>query len=233
MKKYGLILFLLLRINFAFSQCDKLPEINKLGKTWQSFIPQKWKLMDSATSDFNNDGLIDIALILENENNNEHDDDLNCHRPLLILEKTKNGFVLNTLCKQAVLCNQCGGVFGNPYNGITFKKNILTINHYGGSAWRWNINYIFRFQKTKKWELIGMYDNSYWTMGDCKENEIGGAALNSIDVNFNTSKAHIIKTKDDSCNPYEDVWKSFPKKTLEELKNFSVEKSYNPFPNED
>ena len=35
-----------------------------------------------------------------------------------------------------ILCKMCGGIFGDPYNGIELKKNILKIKGRGQSGLR-------------------------------------------------------------------------------------------------
>ena len=59
-------------------------------------------------------------------------------RHLLIIQGEKDGtFKIVANNDSIVLCFGCGGVFGDPYAGITVKDNYFSIEHYGGSAWRW------------------------------------------------------------------------------------------------
>jgi hypothetical protein len=38
-----------------------------------------------------------------------------------------------------VLCRQCGGVFGDPFESLDINRGVLVLNHYAGSNWRWGI----------------------------------------------------------------------------------------------
>lgn len=208
------------------AQCPNLKPL-KIGKTLSDFIPPNWSIRDSVSGDFNQDGRTDYAIILV------HDlelipktDTSDCNRPLLILHGTRDGFSLSDYCQEAVLCKQCGGAFGDPYASMTFEKNVLTINHYGGSAWKWTSTYRFRFQQ-QRWFLIGVTDDSFWSLGEC-ENGIGDAGRNLNDANLITGKIHIIRTKDTNCKPYKDVWVKVKPKPLIPLASFNVDHNYFP-----
>jgi hypothetical protein len=216
----------------AFSQCPQLPKLKFKAKTIQDFIPKGWYIMDSAKNDFNNDGLQDVALVIANTATETKEDfEHDCNRALAILQKTTEGYLLNSYTNSGVLCKNCGGVFGDPYNGINLKDNILSIQHFGGSAWRWSINYTFRFQKNT-WQLIGLTYNSFFNASDCNGAGVGEAGKNIQDVNFSTSKVHLVKTKETNCKPYKDITIPFKKKPLIDLKNFDVEADYFPLKND-
>ncbi|MBK6820925.1 MAG: hypothetical protein IPG85_15570 [Bacteroidetes bacterium] len=221
------VLFLMLLFpTYLFSQCE-VPAFAKTGKTIQSFVPKGWEIKDSARSDFNNDQQIDVVLILSNlieqdENNFTYE----CNRPIVILQKTNTGYILAAHTNEGVLCKSCGGIFGDPYAGISFNKNVLNIEHYAGSAWRWIKNFTFRFQQNQ-WQLIGCSDASYWSLGECEGN-IGDSGYQLQEANFSTSKAHIVKTKDTFCKPYKDVWIAFKKKPFVNIEQFDVDLDYFP-----
>ncbi|MEZ5046619.1 MAG: hypothetical protein R2831_06470 [Chitinophagaceae bacterium] len=224
-----ILMFALLVLSnlFSLAQCPN-PIIPKSGKTIQDFVPKGWFIKDSIEGDFNQDKLQDAVLLIAH--NQELDDskvDYDCNRPLIILQGTNSGYILSAYTKDGVLCKHCGGVFGDPYESITLKNNVLNINHYGGSAWRWTNNYTFRFQN-KRWELIGISQDSYYNAADCPDDGVGSAGRNLSEVNFSTSKMHIIKTKDTNCKPFKDTWLSFKRKSLINLMNFEIDKNYFP-----
>ena len=55
----------------------------------------------------------------------------------------KYGFTSRT----AIGRSEDGGMMGDPFSGVEITKNILIINHSGGSSWKWNDTNKFRFQK--------------------------------------------------------------------------------------
>lgn len=209
------------------AQCPN-PVIPKSGKTIQAFVPKGWFIKDSTKGDFNNDKLEDVVLVLANDKEEaENNYDYECARPILILQKTKTGYLLSAFSKKGVLCKNCGGVFGDPFESISLKNNVLNINHYGGSAWRWTKNLTFRFQN-KKWELIGISEDSYFNAEECGDAGVGNSGRNLSEVNFSTSKMHIIRTTDTNCKPDKDIWLKFTKKPLINLNQFDIDKNYLP-----
>ncbi len=217
---------ILLLCGIAHAQCD-IPAVVKSAQTIEAFVPANFEIHDRINGDFNADGLDDVILVLiskKEKDDAHHLDD--CNRPLLILQKTKAGYILSAKCNEAVLCKLCGGAFGDPYESISLKKNILDISHYGGSAHRWSRNFTFRFQQ-HQWVLIGASESSYWSLGEC-DGSIGEAEYNLDDVNFLTGVVHCVRTKGNACTPYKDVWLRTPKKPLITLRSFNVGNNYIP-----
>jgi hypothetical protein len=129
-----------------------------------AFIPPGYEVHDFETGDLNGDGRKDVALVLKlkNEDTLEMGE---AQRPLLLLTRGANGKLKQAVrCDSLILCRQCGGVFGDPYEGITISKNSITVNFYGGSGWRWGIEYIFKYEAaTNNWWLekeTGIYYHS-------------------------------------------------------------------------
>ena len=131
-------------------------------RTFSSFIPAGYTILDSAAGDLNKDGFKDYILILQLTDEQEHADTT---RPLLLLKGTgKDRFDLFAANDSVVLCRGCGGVFGDPYAGITVKSNFFSIEHYGGSNWRWTRIITFRYDaKTKQFILHRDAGESYHT----------------------------------------------------------------------
>ncbi|MFT3679757.1 MAG: hypothetical protein QM791_05770 [Ferruginibacter sp.] len=102
----------------AFSICNTLSFAQFIDRAYQkelekeffAFIPNNFTVLDIATADFNNDGLKDIALVLTDTISDGYDK----NRPLLLLQGTATGYTLSGKSDNGVLCNQCGGVFGDP-----------------------------------------------------------------------------------------------------------------------
>jgi hypothetical protein len=224
-KFYLLTVTLLLAVSNLFSQCPDF-NIPKQGKSIQSFVTGDWFLKDSVSGDFNQDGIQDYVIVLaskieEDETNVENE----CNRPILILQGRAQGFLLSSYTRQGVLCKRCGGAFGDPYEQMSLKNNVLEIDHYAGSNWRWGIHTTFRFQKNQ-WQLIGYSYISYFSAGECED--AGAAAYNLYEANFSTGKAHIVNTKDDACKPYRDRWQTFTKKAPVLFSQYDVTKDYFP-----
>lgn len=159
-----LLLFLCFFIVFGF-----FFKIN--AQTLEKFIPKGYTLLDSASGDLNKDGIKDVVLILKN-----HLEDIKSDttRPLLILHGTKSGnYILATKNEHAVLCFGCGGVFGDPYSNLVIINNYFSIEHYGGSSWRWTRIITFKYDlKTKQYVLHRDAGISYHTSDPDKTTDI-------------------------------------------------------------
>ncbi len=147
-----------------------------------SFVPAHWQIFAEAIGDLNKDGLNDEALILNHEKEVEADvigaDDLP-PRQLIILFQNKDGsFTEVASSSKAVLCKQCGGVFGEPFDSMGIEKNVLTLSFYGGSRDRWGYTYKWRWQNNGLY-LIGRTDytadNALLTSQTKDDNLITGA----------------------------------------------------------
>ena len=117
-----------------------------------SFIPADFSILDSASGNINKDGKKDLLVILKNNLEETNGDTT---RPLLILLGNENGsYNFSGRNDNVVLCKACGGVFGDPYAGMTVKNNFFSIEHYGGSNWRWTRIITFRYDVKSKQVLL-------------------------------------------------------------------------------
>lgn len=122
--------------------------VKNLSDNLSQFITKGFEAYDTAYGDINLDGKVDLIMILKNKKENI---DPELARPLLLL--TKNNDESYSLAKRndnVVLKIQEGGVFGDPYDGITIKNGYFSIEHYGGSSWRWTKIITFKYDKEKK-----------------------------------------------------------------------------------
>ena len=185
------------------------------NKDLEYLIPEGARTIDSVFGKLKNGKEIAVFVLDSKNDENEEED-----RTLLILEKTVSGYRQMAINKELILCKSCGGIFGDPYNGVTLKGNVLSISNYGGSAWRWSENYTFRYQNSD-WQLIGATYQSYWTNAPCTEDQdVTSGAGQLEDINFSTNKMHIVHTKDNSCEPFEDYQQQFKKMSPISLSDF-------------
>ena len=215
MQKFLLIFFL-----FFFSKLFSQTENVSL------FIPKNYDTLSGgfAKGDLNKDGVSDIVLALNHKMEKEEieniDDDSIPSRLLIILLGSKNGYIESTESKTALLCKDCGGVFGDPFAGVSIEKNILIIYHYGGSNWRWSITDRFRFQNNN-WYLIGETKSSYWDVKTCdKLNDFAGTEYD--DENFVTGQFEIKKISED-CKLLENKKGKKTVQPLISLNNFNID----------
>ena len=130
-------------------------------------IPSDYSILDSASGNLNRDEYQDLIIVFKKNDEAEISDinDKPVNRPLLVYIGTPDGkYQLVARNDKAVLCYNCGGMWGDPYEGLAIKNGYFTIEHYGGSAWRWSCYITFKYsEKNSKWYLYKDGGDSYHT----------------------------------------------------------------------
>lgn len=147
---------------FAAAQDDEL----KVPAEVAPFVEAGTKAIAVEKGDLNGDGREDFILVLERENPAKDKDDFPINqRPLLILTRGADGRLSETKRNERlIMCSQCGGVFGDPFEGVTVGRNTFTAEFYGGSNWRWKYSYRFNYsRRDKTWQLVRVESLDYHT----------------------------------------------------------------------
>ncbi len=137
----------------------------------KDFIPAGFSILDSLSGNLNLDSYLDLILILKI---NGEDSFFDINRPLLILTGQANRtYKLEARNDSVVLCRSCGGVFGDPYESTVIKNGYFSIQHYGGSNWRWSRIITFKYNKEKNnWVLHRDAGESFHTSAPDKTEKI-------------------------------------------------------------
>ena len=196
--------------NKLFSKQERVTSSYDPEKGIDDNIPEGYELKELLAGKPKEDSRKFIVLVLSPIGEEDYDSIAQINRKLIVLEQSRSYTQVIATSDEVVLCKSCGGIFGDPYNGIELKANILKVSNYGGSAWRWSENYTFRFQDYE-WQLIGATYDSYFNAKECPDG-VGSAGRQLEDINFATRKMQIIHTRERNCTPYEDYWKKFEKK---------------------
>jgi len=161
----------------------------------QPFIIKGYDVLDYKAGDLNGDGKEDAILILKNPGEDSIVDD-NVTRPFLILIRQADGKLKQVVKNEnAIMCRQCGGVFGDPYEGVELFNKGFSLSFYGGSSWRWAYNYEFRWNAMKKNWFLHKETQTSFQSGDpevtMKTAEIAAAELGEIPIDkFNTDPGY-------------------------------------------
>lgn len=117
------------------------------------------------SADLNGDGRADYLLAFERPLLEATGDMPANQRPLLVLmRQPDNSLTLAARNERVVYCAHCGGMFGDPFEGIKAAKGRFTVHLYGGSAWRWATSYTFAFSRRDlAWQLVEVRELSYHT----------------------------------------------------------------------
>jgi len=157
-------LTLLLTVCFSVITAHAQTEAVAVPDEVKPFVEQRTKPIALESADLNGDGLKDYILVLERENPLKDDDDFpKNERPLLILVRgADNKLTAAKRNESIVMCSKCGGMMGDPFEGVTVAKNTFTVTHYGGSAWRWSVDYKFNYSRIDKtWQLVRIEQTSF------------------------------------------------------------------------
>ncbi|WP_343747015.1 hypothetical protein [Chitinophaga sp.] len=123
----------------------------------KAFIPKGYEILDTTTGDLNRDALPDMIMVLRKKGEDSTSDVVEHpeKRPLLILlGQQDHSYKLAARNDNVVYCVDCGGMMGDPFQGVTIKNGYFSVEHYGGSAWRWTRIITFRYSPDdKNWYL--------------------------------------------------------------------------------
>lgn len=220
MKNLILILLLLVASQFSFAQSDET-SIKKTVSNIDEFAPIGWKILSEAKGDLNKDGLVDVALVIENKDPKNFivdkerwgGDTININpRYLLVAFKKANG-VYELVAKNTKFIpsenSQDSPCLTDPFGqegGIEIVKGVLKVhlqNFYSCGAWEiYNFDYTFRFQNNS-FQLIGY---NHFSLHRSSGEET------STTMNFSTMKMNYTS----GMNAFKDGGK--PKTTWQKIK---------------
>jgi len=123
----------------------------------KKFVPKGYQALNMTKGDLNLDAYPDVIMVLKKIGEEETTDDSEHpeKRPLLILiGQPDKSYKLAARSENTVYCYKCGGIMGDPFSGITIKKGYFTVEHFGGSAWRWTRFVTYKYSASdKNWYL--------------------------------------------------------------------------------
>ncbi|MCE5300678.1 MAG: formylglycine-generating enzyme family protein [Spirochaetia bacterium] len=116
-------------------------------------LPDNGDVIASVAADLNGDAEEDFLVAFEY---------LNGKRELIIVVKKGKKYVLASRSWRAIMCADCGGVYGDPFVRIWAEKKKFGIDHFGGSNWKWSNNSVFGYsQRDNKWQLVDFQASNY------------------------------------------------------------------------
>jgi len=164
-------------------------EVKKYSSSIAQFIPENYTILDTVSGNLNLDQYTDMIVVLK-KNGEDTTSNVVDHpekRPLLILlGQTDNTYKLAARNDNAVYCFDCGGMMGDPFVRVVIKNGYFSIEHYGGSSWRWTRIITFKYSSV----------DNYWYL-----HKDGGDSFNASDTENVTTK--IKTTKDFGKVPFD------------------------------
>lgn len=169
--------------------------IKNLPASLAQFVPEGYAALDTTSGDLNLDQFLDMIMILKKNGEDTTSDVVEDpeKRPLLILVgQSDHSYKLAARSDNAVYCIDCGGVMGDPFMEIAIKKGYFSVEHYGGSGWRWTRTITFKYSPA---------DNNWYLHKD------GGDSFHAAEPEKVTTKVRT--TKDFGKMPFDqfDIYK--------------------------
>lgn len=133
-----------------------------LASELQPFVERGTRPIEVERADLNGDGLTDYLLVLENLQGKD-EEDVERERILLIIVRKPGGALeVAGRSDSAVRDDQCGGTFGDCFQGVSAKRRMFVISEFGGSGWRWSRESTFKFSsRDQTWQLVRVVEQSF------------------------------------------------------------------------
>ena len=183
--------FVIILLFFFFSSVNVFAQEKTLPEEAKQFVLPGHDMLDYITGDINNDKKPDAILLLKQNMEDTSYDELK--RPMIILLRQADGKLQQVKRNDdVIMCRQCGGIFGDPYESIEIKNAGFNIHFYGGSSWRWSFDYSFRYDSLKtNWYLVKEKQVTYhnidmdktWKEITIPAAELGEMAIDSFNGN--------------------------------------------------
>jgi len=145
------------------------PEINvgQCDSDIYELVPAGWSILEKydgpviVEGDLNKDEVADKVFIIEqNGDNNE----ISQRNLLIAFGKKNGGYELSIEAEHAILNEDAGGTFGDPFDELKIDRGSILLKFMGGSS-RWSKIFRFRYQDAG-WYLIGFTKDSYESLDD-------------------------------------------------------------------
>ncbi|HLL83401.1 MAG TPA: hypothetical protein VK420_12140 [Longimicrobium sp.] len=143
---------------------SKCRAVASLPAAVRPFVKRGTCAIELESKDLDLDGRGDYLLVLEQLQAGP-DPAFGRSRSLLVLTASAGGRLREAARNDGVvLCSGCGGVWGDPFEGVTADRGRFTVEHYGGSAWRWRVDYTFAYsRRDRAWQLVRVHQVNYHT----------------------------------------------------------------------
>lgn len=147
--------FLIILITGIVMQAKAQPpkEAVAVPTNLKSFVLKGYDVLDLTKGDLNRDAYPDAIMVLYKKGEEKTSDVIEHpeKRPLLVLlGQADKSYKLAANSDNAVYCVDCGGQMGDPFTGITIKNGYFSVEHYGGSGWRWTRVITFKFSPSEQ-----------------------------------------------------------------------------------
>ena len=152
--------------------------IDSIPPDLENFIPTGYSAINLSSGDLDNDGLMDKILVLRKNTevySSNYIENKPDKRPLMLLIANHNNtYDLKYRNDNIVSCIDCGGVFGDPFVGVSIKNGSFTIEDGISGGHHWQKHTTFKYYPQKQnWYLDSTHFISYkWNDSNAEDAEI-------------------------------------------------------------
>lgn len=121
-------------------------------KELATFVPHDKRVLASSKGDINNDGNLDVVVVLEATGNEQAAK--NAPRTVLLLVRDSSGALRKASRNDKMVpCANCAGMFGDPFSSISIENGSITVVNEGGAGVYWVDEFTFTYELDDGWHL--------------------------------------------------------------------------------
>jgi hypothetical protein len=147
-------------VSTAFGQDDTV----KVPDEVKPFVEKPLVPIALESGDLNGDGRKDFILVLSEviKDDAEWEEGGGARSVLILVRGADNKLLVAGRNEEAAMCKNCGGVFGDPFAGVSIKGTSFTVSNYGGSNDRWAYDYTFAYsRRDNNWQLVRVVETTF------------------------------------------------------------------------
>jgi len=132
----------------------------QVPKELKSFAARSESILAYEYADLNGDGARDVVFVVEPDKT----DDEGIRTLKIAIRMPGGGLKVVKENRKVAFCRSCGGVFGDPFEGLSASARGFSVSHYGGSNWRWANSFSFAYsRRDDTWQLVEVEESSFHT----------------------------------------------------------------------
>ena len=139
-------------------------EVVKIPDEVKQFVDSKRSPIALETGDLNNDGRKDFILVISDvvAQDAPYEEGAGTRSVLILVRESNDSLTLAARNDLVAYCKTCGGVFGDPFAGVTIRGTRFTVSNYGGSNSRWSYDYTFDYsRRDRTWQLVRVEESTF------------------------------------------------------------------------
>lgn len=136
----------------------------KLPDEVKPFMDGKREAIALESGDLNADGRKDFILVTSEPvpESDPYEEGAGSRSVLILAREPDGSLKLAARNDLVAMCKACGGMFGDPFDGIDVKGTRFTVLNYGGSAYRWAYHYTFAYsRRDRTWQAVRVEELNY------------------------------------------------------------------------